>query len=297
MTDATQIDGDSAQMEDSLDQIDGVGDARERKLRQASIRNAGDLAEADAERLDTETDIPSHAVVKVVREARAHVGVEPPIEVSLDADSSGEAWPTPSGFADERVYGDGDSDSTETTTNDDDTTTNMSDNTQSTDSTVDDAGALADALSGVDEDDGSSEPEADEVDTVILMAGLGAFDDGECSDMGHEQRARHVQERIVESGVYPEKLVVPSDGIGASAIKSYANYAASEGIDIPPAQVFTAGGADEEVQYPGKDDYDKRDQRMLDEADGLVVLANGPLVGKFISEASDRNMFIDAPER
>lgn len=134
-------------------------------------------------------------------------------------------------------------------------------------------------------------PQPEDVEKVALVAGDEAFVTGDFSQADQSQKAAIVQARLKEAEIDPDDISIAAvgSGCGRRAVNAWVRQRMHNGVDTD-AREFAVSN-----RYASADDYRDRDERMLEWADALVVIADGDYVGGFINTAADKRCLIDTP--
>ena len=128
----------------------------------------------------------------------------------------------------------------------------------------------------------------EECDTVAILAGDGVFNhDGAQSGMSAEEHAQLVAMKMDEFGFDPEVVYALGSGMGRVAVNDWAGFTKNQTDTSLPelrqVQVQPSG------DYPDGDDYRARNERLLDEVDGICVVANGDYIGMWVNMVNERD--------
>lgn len=235
--------------ESELQAIHGIGPARAKAL---GVETVGELANSSAQHLfNTVDNMSAGEIEEVVDKARDVIGMKQKARV-YTADSSDES-------------------------DEDDGEVEITD--ESFGSDVDafiEAGGVSDLTPG-------------DCKTVAIMAGDDAFDvGGEHGDMSATDQAGLVQRRLMEFGFDDiETVYALESGMGRQAVNSWVSYTANEtDRDLPELRQV---GVKASGRYPNGDDYRERNARLLEQVDGICVVANGEYVGMWVNMVNNRD--------
>lgn len=149
--------------------------------------------------------------------------------------------------------------------------------------------------------DATTDPELqpEDCESVLVIGGDGAFDhDGEYAEMDDEEKANLVSKRLVEQGfTNMEELWAPGSGMSRIAVNAWVGYQKNEGNeDELPDLNQVSVNEDNDLDWSER--YAQRNKRLLEEADGVCVIANGDYVGMWVNMVQERdNIIIRTPER
>ncbi len=221
------------------------------RAKKLGVETVGDLANSSAQQLFNTTDgMSAGEIEEVVDKAREAIGMKQKARV-YTADSSEEP--------DE----DGDSEITDESFGDD-----------------------VDAFIGAS---GVSTLSPGDCKTVAILAGDDAFDaGGEHGNMSAQEQAQLVQRRLVEFGFNNvETVYALESGMGRQAVNSWAGFTKNNTDQQLPE--LRQVGVKTSGRYPNADDYRERNSRLLDQVDGICVVANGEYVGMWVNMVNNRD--------
>jgi len=235
--------------ESELQAIHGIGPAREKKL---GVETVGELANSSAQHLfNTVDDMSSGEIEEVVDKAREAIGMKQKARV-YTADES-----------DDSDEDDGDVEITD-------------------ESFGDDVDAFIEAGPAPELSPG-------ECTTVAIMAGDDAFSaGGEHGDMSANEQAGLVQRRLMEFGFdNVETVYALGSGMGRQAVNSWVGYTKNEtDRELPELRQVSVEATG---RYPNGDDYRARNARLLEQVDGICMVANGEYVGMWVNMVNNRD--------
>lgn len=269
----------------NLQAIDNVGPAREQRLRSAGCFNVGDVVDTDPDELFAETSgISASELETIVSNAREMVGMSEEIEIDTNADHGGVEFRQGEGSEPEPAEAE------------------VPEKYQADDEDVEDAvdsdgGARVDEMDADSFLDSSPGPETPpgECENVLLIAGDDAFDvDGEYGDLDAQGQAGLVQSKMVEFGFDPSAIGAMGRGMGRQAVNSWVQFTQNEtDNELPKLVQFSV---DPDGSFPQKEDFEARNKRALEWADGVCVVANGNYVGMWVNMANEEGVTIRTPK-
>lgn len=137
----------------------------------------------------------------------------------------------------------------------------------------------------------------EECETIAILAGDGVFNhDGAKGGMSSEEQAGLVEMKLDEFGFDPDRVVALQSGMGRVAVNSWAGFTKNQtDKDLPElAQVAVQPSGD----YPTREDYQARNERLLDQVDGICVVANGEYIGMWVNMVNDHDdVIIRTPDQ
>lgn len=137
----------------------------------------------------------------------------------------------------------------------------------------------------------------EECDTIAILAGDGVFNhDGAKSGMSAEEHAGLVAMKMDEFGFDPEVVYALGSGMGRVAVNDWAGFTKNQtDMSLPELRQIKVQPSGD---YPDGDDYRARNERLLDEVDGICVVANGDYIGMWVNMVSERDdVIIRTPDQ
>ena len=272
------------QTEAQLEEINQVGDVRRKNLRGEGYVNAGDVAMADPEELyEKISGLSKGDAERIVNNARQLIGAEPTARIERDDHEGGHNFPMdtlPAETTAQQSDEDEQNQTPEKYLPDDEDDEDLVDESPSIDE-------LRESIP-------DPEPKPEECEKVLFIGGQGAFGfNGKYSDLDGEEQSQLILQRINEFGfTNVEKAGLLESGMCRNAVASWLAIQDEKGNKVPDPEVFATRD-----DLSGKEAYDDRDERAIEWADGICVIANGEFVGKWVNMTRDTSTIIRTPDR
>ena len=158
-----------------------------------------------------------------------------------------------------------------------------------------DTGPESVAVDDLDADSGSDIPDMSEADTVGIVVGMATADAEESMLAGYDDDELMAQfaSELTAAGLDPSgegwTPVILGSGMGRPEVVRYLQQAENH-------EDVLQESANLDAYESARDAYQARDKRFVeDDIDGLVAVANGEYVGKFVNLAYDAGLPIHTP--